>query len=71
MKEAQPCLEKFEAKAKAIDKYVKAYQNYCWTVRNIDDYKLAPFHILATEGQVHVDKTHASKIGRASCRERV
>lgn len=58
MKEAQPCLEKFEAKAKAIDKYVKAYQNYCWTVRNIDDYKLAPFHILATEGRVHVDKTH-------------
>lgn len=58
MKEAQSCLEKFEAKAKAIDKYVKAYQNYCWTVRNIDDYKLAPFHILATEGRVHVDKTH-------------
>ncbi|MGP1462314.1 polynucleotide kinase-phosphatase [Tannerella sp.] len=58
MKEAQSCLEKFEAKAKAINKYVKAYQNYCWTVRNIDDYKLAPFHILATEGQVHVDKTH-------------
>lgn len=58
MREAQPCLEKFEAKAKAIDQYVKAYQNYCWTVRNIDDYKLAPFHILATESQVHVDKTH-------------
>ncbi|MDO4704116.1 polynucleotide kinase-phosphatase [Tannerella sp.] len=58
MKEAQPYLEKFETKAKAIDKYVKAYQNYCWTVRSIDDYKLAPFHILATEGQVHVDKTH-------------
>jgi len=58
MKEAQSCLEKFETKAKAIDKYVKAYQNYCWTVRNIDDYKLAPFHILATEGRVHVDKTH-------------
>ena len=31
---------------------------YCWPVNSIDDYKLAPFHILATEGQVHVDKTN-------------
>lgn len=53
-----PSLEKFATKNKAIDKYVKAYQNYCWTVESIDDYKLAPFHILATEGQVQVDKTH-------------
>ena len=58
IKDALPSLEKFASKNKAIDKYVKAYQNYCWTVESIDDYKLAPFHILATEGQVHVDKTH-------------
>ena len=51
-------LEKFSQKNQAISKYIKAYQNYCWTVHSIDDYKLAPFHILATEGQVHVDKTH-------------
>lgn len=51
-------LEKFSLKNQAISKYIKAYQNYCWTVNAIDDYKLAPFHILATEGQVHVDKTH-------------
>lgn len=58
IKEAQPFLEKFNAKSKAIDKYVKTYQNYCWAVESVDDYKLAPFHILATEGQVHVDKSH-------------
>jgi protein phosphatase len=51
-------LKKFAAKNNAISRYVKAYQNYCWTVDTIDDYKLAPFHILATEGQVHVDKTN-------------
>ncbi|GAB5493627.1 MAG: hypothetical protein Phog2KO_38420 [Phototrophicaceae bacterium] len=34
------------------------YRNYCWTVDNITDLKLAPFHILATEGTVHIDKTH-------------
>ena len=26
--------------------------------RSIDDIKLAPFHVLASEGAVHVDKTH-------------
>ena len=58
IKDTLPSLEKFAIKNSAISKYVKAYQNYCWTVNSIDDYKLAPFHILATEGQVHVDKTN-------------
>jgi len=58
IKDALPSLEKFAIKNNAILKYVTAYQNYCWTVDSIDDYKLAPFHILATEGQVHVDKTN-------------
>lgn len=53
-----PVLEKFAAKNAAIDKYVSAYQNYCWPVNSIDDYKLAPFHILATEGKVHTGETH-------------
>lgn len=56
--DALPSLEKFATKNHAISKYVTAYQNYCWTVNAIDDYKLAPFHILATEGMVHVDKTN-------------
>jgi protein phosphatase len=38
--------------------YVDAYRRYCWTVADIADLKLAPFHILATEGTVHIDKTH-------------
>jgi polynucleotide kinase-phosphatase len=58
IKDVLPLLEKFVIKNNAITKYAKAYQNYCWSVNTIDDYKLAPFHILATEGQVHIDKTH-------------
>ncbi len=58
VKEALPSLEKFSQKNDAVSKYVKAYQNYCWTVHSLDDYQLAPFHILATEGHVHVDKSH-------------
>jgi protein phosphatase len=51
-------LEKYSVKRNAVNKFINSYRNYCWEVKNIDDFKLAPFHILATEGQVHVDKDH-------------
>ena len=38
--------------------YVEAYQHYCWPVHSIEDLKLAPFHILAVEGQVFINKDH-------------
>src|SRR5215469_146858 len=38
--------------------YVDAYRRYCWPVRSVDDVKLAPFHLLATEGAVHADRPH-------------
>lgn len=53
-----PFLEKFKDKRSATKKYTEAYQRYCWDVQTIEDLKLAPFHILATEGQVHADKPH-------------
>ena len=42
-----------------INDYKQAYRHYCWPVESIDDLKLAPFHVLATEKSVHVDKDHA------------
>jgi protein phosphatase len=48
----------FENRAKLVNQYVDAYRNYCWPVNSIDDIKLAPFHVLASEGAVHADKTH-------------
>jgi hypothetical protein len=41
-----------------IDMYIAAYRQYCWPVTSLSDLKLAPFHLLATEGAVHVDKDH-------------
>jgi protein phosphatase len=38
--------------------FVEAYRRYCWPVETIADLKLAPFHLLASEGGVHVDKDH-------------
>jgi protein phosphatase len=57
--DAQDSLKKFAYKQTAIGKYQQAYRNYCWEVNSVEDYKLAPFHILATEGAVHTDKNHA------------
>jgi len=41
-----------------VGKFVYAYRHYCWTVNSLTDLKLAPFHLLASEGKVHTDKTH-------------
>jgi protein phosphatase len=51
-------LGKYSIKRKSIDKFIDSYRNYCWNVESINDFKLAPFHILATEGQAHIDKNH-------------
>jgi len=51
-------LEKFSYKKAAVSKFTEAYRNYCWEINSVEDYKLAPFHILATEGKVHTDKNH-------------
>ena len=61
---AQDLLRTFSEKKQAAEKFVSAYRAYCWEVTGIDDYKLAPFHILATEGAVHADKNHQWHIER-------
>jgi protein phosphatase len=38
--------------------FTDAYRRYCWTVNSINDYKLAPFHLLASEGAVHTGMDH-------------
>jgi protein phosphatase len=53
-----PLLERFRSRAYDADRFVDAYRHYCWPVRTIDDIKLAPFHLLASAGAVHVDKDH-------------
>ena len=48
----------YQERVTMVARYVEAYQRYCWPVDSVQDLRLAPFHILATEGAVHVDKTH-------------
>ena len=56
--EAAGVLERYRRRQEAANAYTDAYRRYCWPVNSIKDFKLAPFHLLATEGTVHVDKTH-------------
>lgn len=54
----QELADRTAARLESLQKYREAYAHYCWPVRSIDDLKLAPFHLLATEGAVHIDKQH-------------
>jgi len=54
----QPILDSFVARETMAGQFVEAYRRYCWHVHSLADFKLAPFHILATEGAVHTDKNH-------------
>lgn len=49
---------RFSNRREAIDQFIDAYRQYCWKVNSIDDLKLAPFHLLATEGRLHIDQNH-------------
>jgi protein phosphatase len=51
-------LERFEQRRECLDRYTDAYRPYCWTVSSTDDYRIAPFHILATEGKVWNEENH-------------
>jgi protein phosphatase len=52
-------VQRTRLRADLAQRYVSAYRRYCWPVASIDDLRIAPFHLLASEGRVHVDKSHA------------
>ncbi len=51
-------LEHYQARLQLAQQYRHTYHRYCWSVNSIADLKLAPFHLLATEGAVHTDQSH-------------
>lgn len=58
IEDASALMQAFEERGAMVSRYVDAYRRYCWPVTSLRDVKLAPFHVLATEGAVHVDKDH-------------
>jgi protein phosphatase len=56
--EIAPLLDHYRNRRHMVNRYVDAYRAYCWPVNSVADLKLAPFHLLASEGKVHVDRDH-------------
>jgi protein phosphatase len=53
-----PLLERYRQRAGLVEQYIQAYRRYCWPVERLDDLKLAPFHLLASEGAAHIEQDH-------------
>ncbi|MDR3323788.1 MAG: polynucleotide kinase-phosphatase, partial [Zoogloeaceae bacterium] len=51
-------LQFYKTREEALNLYTDAYRRYCWEVESLDDYRIAPFHLLATEGKVWNTENH-------------
>ncbi len=56
--EVAAMVDQYRQRKEAADLYVESYRRYCWTVNSLADLKLAPFHVLASEGVVYSAKDH-------------
>ncbi len=50
--------DEYAGRQRAAQQFTDAYRRYCWNVASIEDVRLAPFHLLASEGRAHTDQTH-------------
>ncbi|HEV7587820.1 MAG TPA: RtcB family protein [Longimicrobium sp.] len=51
-------LARHHERRRLVEAYAAAYRRYCWPVESMADLRLAPFHLLATEGAVHAGRDH-------------
>jgi protein phosphatase len=45
-------------RAERVERYRSAYQAYCWPVAGLSDIRIAPFHLLASQGHTYSDRSH-------------
>lgn len=58
-----PLAARLADRLEQVEAYRAAYRRYCWPVTSLADLRLAPFHLLASEGAVHDDKDHLWHLG--------
>ncbi len=51
-------IERLEGERKRVDAFSAAVRQYCWPTRGLEGVRIAPFHLLASEGKVHSDQSH-------------
>jgi protein phosphatase len=50
--------DRLTERAAMLDDYITAYGQYCWPIESIEDLKLAPFQLLAGEGETLALRDH-------------
>ena len=50
--------ERTQTRLADTERYRAAYAHYCWNVSSLNDLRLAPFHLLATEGNSYFHRDH-------------
>ena len=50
-------------RAERAARYDLAWRAYVWEARGVDDLRVAPFHVLASEGATHLDRSHDWHMG--------
>jgi protein phosphatase len=55
---SEQVMGEYRCRTEHVGQFIAAYRQYCWKVASLTDLKLAPFHLLASEGRVHTDKNH-------------
>jgi protein phosphatase len=58
-------LDRFQDRAARAGLYARAWEPYVWPVSGVCDLKVAPFHLLASEGKVWFDQDHVWHMGLA------
>jgi protein phosphatase len=53
-----PLVDEHAERLARVGQYVESYGRYCWSVNSPNDLRLAPFHLLASEGRVFADQDH-------------
>ena len=56
-------LESQRRRTEHVGKYIDAYRRYVWPVESVADLRLAPFHVLAAESGVFIDRAHDWHLG--------
>jgi protein phosphatase len=57
--------DRFADRARRAARYGKAWAPYVWPVSGVGDLRVAPFHLLASEGRVWFDQDHVWHMGLA------
>jgi protein phosphatase len=51
-------LDRHKVRQDLAGRFAQAYRHYCWPVESLRDIRIAPFHVMATEGAVHTGRDH-------------